>query len=461
MENVIFPIKVKGGLADRIDRWKVFTPINLIVIGYALLILIGALVLMLPWATISGTIGFTDALFTSTSAATVTGLVVKETGSYFTFFGQLAICFLIEIGGIGYMAIFGFFILSRQTRMSLSHRMLLRESLNSPTVKGISRMARRIFMFIVFIQLIGAAILTFNWWHEYGRKALWFGIFHTVAAFNNAGFDILGTGRFESLGRYTTDITVNLVFSSLIILGGIGFYVLSDIFRVAIKRKKRFSYQTKIVCTATALLIILGTLSIFLLEYNNPDTLGSYKAGNKLIISYFHSVTPRTAGFSTVPMGGFLPISLVFIIFLMFIGASPGGTGGGTKTTTIAIFWAYIRSCIKGDETISLGSRRILTERLNKAVVVVFFSLVLILTTTTLLVIFDKFGFLQSLFEATSAFGTVGLTMGITPYLSAFSKYLIMAAMFAGKVGVFTLVLFFSKERRNVEVTLPTGDLTI
>ena len=460
MQNVVFKLGEAKSFLSRLDRFKVFNPINVILLGYFILIFSGAIVLMLPYSTVGGHISFTDALFTSTSAATVTGLVVKETGTYFTFFGQMAIFFIIQIGGLGYMSLVGFFILSRGERVSFEHRLLLRETINSPTVKGIRKMAKRIFLFIVGIELIGALIFVLRWLPEYGPKAIWRGIFHSIASFNNAGFDILSTGnKFESLAMYTADITVNLTTAALVILGGIGFYVLSDVYRFARGKKQQMSYQTKVVCIVTLLLLVVGTIVFFVNEYYNP-ALGKYGLGNKLLISFFNSVTPRTAGFSTVPVASFSALTLLGIIALMFIGASPGGTGGGVKTTTIAIFWAYLKKCVQGRKNINLVSRRITEALLDRAIAITFLGIILIGAISFIITYTDKLGFLEAVFETTSAFGTAGLTMGLTPYLSVFAKYLIMLTMFSGKIGVLTLILFFANIKKKPEVVLPSGELT-
>ncbi|MFH0875677.1 MAG: potassium transporter TrkG, partial [archaeon] len=394
-----------------------------------------------------------------TSASTVTGLVVKETGSYFTFLGQLIICLLIQVGGLGYMSLFGFFLLGSDESIAYEHRMLLRETINSPTVKGIRKMARRIFFFIIFIELAGAIILSLHWLPKFGAKGIWYGIFHTTAAFNNAGFDILATGNFQSLAMYTTDITVNLTIASLIILGGIGFYLLSDVYRVIRGKKNKISYQTKVVGIATLLLLFLGTFFFFLLEYKN--SLAKYSLGDKLLISFFNSVTPRTAGFSTLPVKTFLPLTLLFIIALMFIGASPGGTGGGVKTTTVAVIWGYFKKCVRRKENINILRRRVKDNLLDKAVAITLLSISLICAVSSLIVFFDKIPLLEAFFETTSAFGTVGLSAGITPYLSAFAKYLIMLTMFMGKIGVLTILLSFKIDEKNAEVVYPSADLTV
>ena len=460
MQNVVFKLGEEKSFLGRLDRFRVFNPINVILLGYFILIFLGAIILMLPYSTVSGHISFTDALFTSTSAATVTGLVVKETGTYFTFFGQMAIFFIIQIGGLGYMSLVGFFILKGGERISFEHRLLLRETINSPTVKGIRKMAKRIFLFIVGIELIGALIFVLRWLPEYGLKAIWNGIFHSIASFNNAGFDIISTGnKFESLAMYTTDITINLTTAALIILGGIGFYVLSDIYRFVKGKKQQLSYQTKVVCLVTFLLLVVGTIFFFVSEYYNP-TLERYGLGNKLLISFFNSVTPRTAGFSTVPVASFSTLTLLGVIALMFIGASPGGTGGGIKTTTIAIFWAYLKKCVQGRKNINLISRRITEALLDRAVAITFLGIIFIGIISFIIAYTSKLGFLEVVFETTSAFGTVGLTMSLTPYLSVFAKYLIMLTMFSGKIGVLTLILFFVNIKKKPEVVLPSGELT-
>ncbi len=461
MKNVILPLGESPSLIEKIGRQRLFTPINIIIVGYLIVIFIGALSLMLPWSTYSRNLSFTDALFTATSATTVTGLVVKETGTYFTFFGQFIIWCLIQIGGLGYMTLFGFFLLSGYRRISFEQRMLLRETLNSPTVKGIRKMAKRIFFFIVSIEIFGALVLTLRWLPEYGLKSVWYGLFHSIAAFNNAGFDIIGSGNLPSLTKYSTDIVITLTMALLIISGGIGFYVLSDIYRVVRKRKERLSYQTAVVCITTVILLSVGTLFFLTSEYNNPNTVGKYSFGQKVLISFFSSVTPRTAGFSTVVASNFLPLTIVLMIILMFIGASPGGTGGGVKTTTLAILWAYIKSCITGKENVNLLYHKIVRDRVNKAFIITFFSITVIAVVSFLLVAIDNRSLVQAAFETTSAFSTVGLTMGITPTLSIIAKYLIISTMFCGKVGVLTSILFFMGRKRGSEVVLPTGELTM
>ena len=462
MQNVVFKLGEAKSFLSKLDRFKVFNPINTIIFGYFILIFSSALILMLPFSTVSGHISFTDALFTSTSAATVTGLVVKETGAYFTFFGQLVIFFVIQIGGIGYMSLVGFFILSGEEKIAFEHRLLLRETINSPTVKGIRRMAKRIFLFIIGIELIGALIFVVHWLPEYGRKAVWYGIFHSIAAFNNAGFDLISTGnKFESLTQYTADITINLTTAGLIILGGIGFYVLSDAYRVIRGKKQQISYQTKVVCIVTSLLLVAGTLFFFVNEYDNPATLEKYSLGNKLLISFFNSVTPRTAGFSTVQVASFYKLTLLGIVFLMFIGTSPGGAGGGIKTTTVAVFWAYLMKCVKGRKNINLICRRITETLLDRAIAITFLSIILIGVVSFMISYFDKLELLPAIFETTSAFGTVGLSMGLTPQLSIIAKYLILITMFSGKIGVLTLILFFANIKKKPEVVLPSGELTM
>jgi trk system potassium uptake protein len=338
--------------------------------------------------------------------------------------------------------------------------MMLKETLNSPTVQGIKRMARRTIIFILLAEGISAIFLAARWWFDYGIRAIWLGIFHSIAAFNNAGFDILATGNYESMAKYATDPIINITLAFTIIVGGLGFYVISDIYRMIRQRKRKLAYQTRVVLTATILLLIGGMVAIFMLEYNNPKTLGGYDLKDKILISLFNSVAPRTAGFSTINMTGFTPLAMTFIMILMFIGASPGGTGGGVKTTTAAALYGYVRSCAIGSKQIRLLMHRISVSIVNRAIAITALSLLLIATVSALLVEFDNRTMMQAIFETISAFGTVGLTTGITPLLGTFAKYLIMFTMFAGKIGVFTMLMIFIQGENNAEPVFPEGELS-
>ena len=435
-------------------------PPKILVVGFASIILIGAILLTLPAATTNGHgLSFLNALFTATSATCVTGLVVVDTGTTFTIFGQIVILSLIQVGGLGFMTFATFFALLLGKKISLKERILLQESLNNLSMEGIVRLARRIIIFTGVIEFIGALILTVRFSFDMPlRKAIYFGIFHSISNFNNAGFDLMG--EFHSLTGYVEDPTVTLTVCLLIILGGIGFIVMNELYEY--RAIKRVSLHTKIVLLTSAILVIVGTIGIFLLEYSNHLTLKPLSLTGKILGSLFQSVTARTAGANTLSIGDLTQSSLLLIILLMFIGASPGSTGGGIKTTTFTTLIGAVWSQIRGKEDVIFYRQRIEYETIYKALTVTFSGLFLVMFMTLVLTISEKgHEFLAILFEVTSAFATVGLSMGLTPELSDIGKILIMLTMFAGRVGPLTIAFAVTMRRNPDPFRYPKGKIMI
>ncbi|MEH7107051.1 TrkH family potassium uptake protein [Bacillus sp. JJ1764] len=435
-------------------------PPKILVIGFAVIIFIGALLLTLPVSTKDGQgLHFLNALFTATSATCVTGLVVVDTGTTFTMFGQLVILFLIQIGGLGFMTFATLFAFLLGKRISLKERILLQESLNNLSMEGVVRLAKRILIFTAVIEMVGAFFLTIRFSFDMSLgKAIYYGIFHSISNFNNAGFDIMG--EFRSLTGYVNDPIVNLTVCTLITLGGIGFIVMNELYEY--RRSKRLSLHTKIVIMTSIFLVVFGTIGIFFLDYNNPKTLKPLSMTGKFLGSLFQSVTARTAGANTISIGDMTQSSLLLLIILMFIGASPGSTGGGIKTTTFTTLIGAIWSQIRGKEDVIFYRQRIIYETIYKALTVTFSGLFLVIFVSLILTITEHGkDFLMIIFEATSAFATVGLSMGLTPELSPFGKALIIFTMFAGRVGPLTIAYAVTIRRNPDAFRYPKGKIMI
>jgi trk system potassium uptake protein TrkH len=442
-----------GNLQKFTRRFNRLSPQQVLVIGFAALIIVGGLLLSLPVASRRGDrLPFTDALFTSTSAVCVTGLVVVDTYDQFSLFGQLVIICLIQIGGLGIMTISTLVFLILGKRVTLRGRILIQEAMNQLTLEGMVRLIKKVIVVTVVVESIGAILLAFRWSKEMSLpKTVYYGIFHAVSAFCNAGFDLFG--GFKSLTMSRGDIVINLIITSLIIIGGLGFAVVAEFLENSFGAKH--SLHTRLVLSTTVLLIVLGTVIVFLLEGRNPDTLLSLGAGEKVLASYFQSVTARTAGFSTIPSGDLRPATLFFLATLMFIGASPGSTGGGIKTTTFIALLLAVLSVIRGRDDVEVFERRIPKGVVGRALAVSMISLTMVVLITIVLSAMQKFEFLEVLFETTSAFGTVGLSTGITPRLALPGKILIMLTMFSGRLGPLTVATAIAQKQHIVQVRYP------
>jgi len=436
-------------------------PWRFIVLSFLFIILVGTFLLMLPFSSRSGR--FTDpltALFTATSATCVTGLVVVDTGTYWSLFGQIVILLLIQLGGISYMTLLSFVALLLRRQVFLHERILLHETLNTWSIRGVMRLARLVLFTVILFEGIGAISLFLVFVRSYPViTSIKFGIFHSISAFCNAGFDLLGS--FRSFTGYVDNPLLVFTVTFLIIFGGIGFIVIYDLKSNHFTWKK-LTLHSKLAILTTIILIASGMLVISILEWKNPNTLGNLSIRGKLLGAYFQSVTPRTAGFSTVSIGGMHPETLLFIILLMFIGASPGGTGGGIKTVTFAVLLFAVRATLMGYENVEVFGRKLYWDSVRRAWALFFMSLGLIFVSWFILLLTENFPPLNLLFEITSAFGTVGLSTGITPGLSPLGKIVIILDMYLGRVGlvVFGLSLLYPL-RRKAHIELPYGEVSI
>lgn len=433
-----------------------FSPSQLLVMGFIAVILVGALLLTTPWAVQNGNGQFLTSLFTSTSAVCVTGLVVVDTGTHWTTFGQIVILFLIQTGGLGIMSFATFFALLLGKKIQLRQRLLMQQALNKTSVEGIVDIFRYLLIFSFSIELAGALILALNWGPSMGwGKALWFGFFHAVSAFNNCGMDLFG--NFKSITGYTLDFVTNIVISSLIVIGGIGFVVLYEIYHY--RRTRTLSIHTRIVLITTAILIFGGTLMILGLEYNHA--LKGLPLYGKILAAYFQSISPRTAGFNTIDFNAMIMPTQLFIIILMFIGGSPGSTAGGIKTSTFALMWATIISLLKGKKDTEIFRRRIPYNDVLAALSIVIMALSFILLITWLLSFTNHFVLIRLLFEVTSAMGTVGLSLGLTPHLDTWGRILIIITMFIGRLGPLTIGYALAYQQKQPDISYPDGKIMI
>ncbi len=431
------------------------SPSQTIIAGFIAIILAGTVLLCLPLASESGRpTPFLTAMFTATSATCVTGLVVVDTADHYSTFGELVILVLIQLGGFGYMTSWAILAMLLGWRIGLRERIVLTESHSLYDLGGAVRFTRRLVLMTAAIEAAGAALLALRWLgQEPPGRALYIGVFHAVSAFNNAGFDLMG--GFRSLSAYARDPVVSGVIAGLVILGGLGFAVLFDL------RARRLTLHSKTVLLATAMLIGAGWALIALLEFGNPNTLGSLPVPARMLAAFFQAVTPRTAGFSTIDIGSLAQPTLVLLVALMFIGASPGGTGGGIKTTTFMTPLAVILSTIRGAGDPVLFGRRILTQNISKALTIAFVSLAFVLTMSVLLTLSEGVEFLTALFEVTSGFGTVGLSTGLTPHLTPWGRLIIMLTVFSGRVGLLTIAFGLTRRQRLPRVRYPEERLFI
>lgn len=438
---------VIGPQYRNINIFNRLTPPQILVLGFAIVIFTGAVLLALPVSSADGTgTAFLDAFFTSTSAVCVTGLVVVDTGSHYSIFGQVVIMLLIQIGGLGFMTMGTLFALIMGKRIKLRERMIMQEALNQLTMEGVVRLAKSVLVITFLIEGIAALLLGIRFSIDYGAaRGFYYGLFHAVSAFNNAGFDLFG--GFKSLTLYTSDVSINLILSSLFILGGLGFIVVVDFYTKRDWRK--FSLHTKIVLSMTLLLLITGAVGVFLIEYNNDNTLGRLSFTGKVLASWFQSATPRTAGFNTIDIAGMRSATQFLFIILMFIGASSGSTGGGIKTSTFGALISAVWAMIRGKEDIQLFERRLPKEIIYRSLTIASIALALVVSVTMILSITESAEFLAVLFEVTSAFATVGLSMGLTTKLTIFGKLVIMLTMFAGRLGPLTIAFALAQKQQK------------
>ncbi len=442
-----------------IKKIKTFelNPPRVLALGFASMIMIGALLLNLPFATQNGeSIGFINALFTASSAVCVTGLVVVNTAEYWSLFGQIVIIILIQIGGLGVMTMATAGALVIGKKITLRERLVIKEQLNQTTMSGLVKLTIYVLLSTFAIEAIGAVVLSFKFIPIYGVKSgIWQSIFHSISAFCNAGFDITGS----SMSPFVGDLLVNGVISVLVILGGLGFAVFLDIFKF--KGFKRLKLHTKFVLSLTAILLVLGTVVFMFTEYTNPNTIGNISMKNKLISSFFQSVVTRTAGFNSVNIGGLRDTTVFFFIILMFIGGSPGSTAGGIKTTTFGILMLTTISVIRGNRDVTVFKRRIGEDVINRSLAIVTVGITWIIIVATILTITESGGFLDLLFETTSAFATVGLSRGLTPELSNIGKVIIALTMYVGRLGALTMAFAFAQKNQVSKYRYTEGKIIV
>ena len=452
----------------RIKRAKI-TVWQFLALGYLAVIAIGTLCLLLPFATKTGEhTTFTNALFTSTSATCVTGLVPYDTGTHWTGFGQAVILCLIQTGGLGFMTFVSLLFQLLGKQMGLYESKLLMLSAGEENRSNLKRLFKRILLGTLIFETLGALLLSVRFIGDLGiQRGVWFSVFHSVSAFCNAGFDLMGgvfgSETFVSLTHYATDPLVSLTISALIVIGGLGFCVWDDIWQKKGNFKK-CNLHTKIVVTVTGALLIVSTLLYVFFERNNP-TLESYTAGEKLLVAFFNAVTPRTAGFNTVDMTKFSDSGYLLTVMLMFVGGSSASTAGGVKITTFFVIVMGMLSVFRGKRDIELGKRRIHNALLRQALAVFISCLFIVLFATLLVCTIEadnSVATLQAvLFETVSAIATVGLSLSLTPTLSVFSKYVIILLMYTGRVGILTLALAFGERHDVATVKKPVDTLLI
>ncbi|MCU9614603.1 TrkH family potassium uptake protein [Caldibacillus lycopersici] len=430
------------------------SPPQILASGFFVLILLGTFLLKLPFAT-SASISWLDAVFTATSATTVTGLAVVDTGTTFTTFGEVIIMLLMQFGGLGFMTFAVLFFLMFKKKIGLQERVLIQESLNQTALGGLVQLVKALFIFSISIEAIGFILLSIKWVPAFGwQTGMYQSLFHTIASFNNAGFSLWP----DNLTSYAGDPLVNIVITGLFITGGIGFTVLVDLWNK--KNFKHLSLHSKMMLVGTLGINVIATLLLFILEYSNPGTLGSLSLPDKLWGAYFQAVTTRTAGFNSIDIGAMTTPSLLLMMLLMFVGAGSSSTASGIKVTTFIVLILATYSYLRGKDETIIYNRAIKKQAILKALAITIISFMLIFVTIFLLTITENAPFLSIVFEVVSAFGTVGLTTGITADLTSIGKCIIIVMMFIGRIGPLTIAFLFTKQKSS-SIRYPEEDIFI
>ena len=432
-----------------------------IILGFLIIIVVGTFLLMFPISSADGSFtSFADCVFTAVSATCVTGLVVVDTFTHWSVFGQIVILCLIQVGGLGFITIGVMFSMILRRRIGLKTRGLLQESVNTLKIGGIIKLTKKIIKGTLFIEAIGALILGIRFSFDYGPiRGMYYGLFHSVSAFCNAGFDLMGINEpYCSLTRYVGDPVVNITVMALIIIGGIGFIVWDDITTNKLNFKK-YMLQTKVVLVTTAVLVLGGGLLFFATEFNN--TMAGMNPGTRILASLFSSVTARTAGFNTVDTAALTGGSKILTVVLMFIGGSPGSTAGGIKTTTIFVLLINLFSGISTGKGGSVFKRRFEEDAVRKASFVFLLNLLLGLVACFIILAVNNLAFEDVVFEVFSAIGTVGMSTGITRDLNIVSRVIIMILMFCGRIGSLSFALSFMQNKKSAPVYYPSENISI
>lgn len=440
---------------------KKLSQTQFIILGFLIIIVVGTFFLMMPISSADGSFTpFADCAFTAVSATCVTGLVVVDTFTHWSVFGQIVILCLIQVGGLGFITIGVMFSMILRRRIGLKTRGLLQESVNTLKIGGIIKLTKKIIKGTLLVEGIGALILGIRFSFDYGPlRGAYYGVFHAVSAFCNAGFDLMGINEpYCSLTRYVGDPVVNLTIMSLIIIGGIGFMVWDDI-TVNKFNFKKYMLHTKIVLITTAVLIFGGGLLFFATEFNN--TMAGMNPGTRILASFFSSVTARTAGFNTVDTAALTGGSKILTIMLMFIGGSPGSTAGGIKTTTIFVLLVNLFSGISTGKGGSVFKRRFEEDAVKKASFVFLLNLLLGLAACFIILAVNNLAFEDVVFEVFSAIGTVGMSTGITRDLNIASRVIIMILMFCGRIGSLSFALSFMQNKKSAPVYYPSENISI
>lgn len=436
---------------------KRISSFRIIILGFSAVILLGSLLLMLPFSSQSGQITpFSDALFTATSAVCVTGLIVHDTATYWSSFGQGVILLLIQIGGMGVITVGASMVLISGKKIGLKQRSTMQESIAAPQVGGIVRMTEFVVKTTLLIELVGAVLLSTVFIKEFGiLKGIWYSVFHSVSAFCNAGFDLFGVKeQFSSLTSYSTNPLVNIVIMLLLVTGGIGFLTWDDI-----KKKKyhlrKYRMQSKVILTVSGILIIVPAILFFLFEFGNKPL------GERIWVSLFQSVTTRTAGFNTADLTLMSEAGKMMMIVLMLIGGSPGSTAGGMKTTTVAVLFSSVLSVFRKEENSHFFARRIPDDTVKNAAAIFLLYIALFLSGGMIISFSENIPLVTALFETGSAIGTVGLTLGITPSLGIASRMILIFLMFMGRVGGLTFVYAAVSEKHSGGAKYPQEKITV
>lgn len=451
-------------LGRRKSRRPAMHAAMVVALGFLIIILTGAVLLTLPISARSGEpTDFLDALFTATSATCVTGLVTVGTATHWSGFGQVVILLLIQIGGLGFMSLASIASFLTHRTITLRERMVMSAGLNLTENAGIVRLTRRVLLGTLAFEGAGAVLLATRFVPRVGLwKGIKMGVFHSVSAFCNAGFDLIGTpdNPFASLTGYADDVLVNLTIMALIVIGGLGFFVWGDIWDK--RRFRRLRLHTKLVLITTAVLLCAGFALTLLFEWHNPQTLGTMPVQEKLLAASFQSVTLRTAGFNTIDQAALTGPSQAVACLLMMIGGSPGSTAGGIKTVTTAVLVLSAISALRGRTTVSAFGRTIVSRSIMNAVTMMIVGGTLSLTGACVISYVESAPFGACLFEAVSAFATVGLSMGLTPTLNAISRLILILLMYLGRVGVLTLgVAVLMRHREPPKMQYPDGDVMV